>query len=707
MPEYKNPIEVLERIEELREASRTIQSDIAMYGALGVAYAHGKHWKGMSNTVGGDVIIDQWDENWDIETREIRVVDNKIGPLLRKMQADLNPTKIESEVTTPQHLWGTRHNRLSTICERILNGVEEDAGFTRASKYASFMRCIHGSYLIVAELAQKKQSISTDIARNPDGTPVEVNDQWIRWTTAPLTDLVWDPSNVNPDLAEHDVLMLDQIKTVEKFEAMFGPVEDYGIDRDSLPTVEELAPYYSRAADLTGTSLHLSYSTFKKSKAVRFTTLLERDPRDPTTWDRCFFVVDTSSKEVKGRGKVLNFDNPVSPFGHHGRHIFKIDCFPRADSLSGAGAPHVMMTTQDLINMLRSIQFQAISAQVHGQWLVDKQTVDPDEFMNKLNSGTGSVLQWDSRGPENRKPPQMVSMGNVDNNLLLMTNDLVNGMRDQVHLTGSNLGIGKTHVPQQYAMRLMEEAGSVKDLIIQSDVRVYSDLLKVTLGTIRSIMDKPNRMLKRLIDLHGVTQNDIKVFHELDPKLIKLTVRAREKSITSRSLVEREQQLSQALQMQTITPQEYWIGMATEIKQPILDIHDQMVSWCNRSIEQVVNGEEWQGVSAIDPSLFKYCVNKALMGLDYVIPEDRIIIERLNRAVLMQLTVSAETSAAEQSVIQGVQQQNQQPQLQGEPSIPGPQPGVSLGQGGPPPESINPQTNPIGAAGGLPLGLSS
>ena len=705
MAKYANPQELLEQISDLRDATRTIQSDLAMYAALGVAYAHGKHWKGMSNSVTGDVIIDQWDENWDIETREIRVVDNKVGPLLRKMQADLNPTRIEAEVTTPRHLWGMKHNQLSNISERLINGIEEDASFTRAAKYASFMRCIHGSYLLNAELAQKKQAISPDIATNPDGTPIEVNDQWMRWTAAPLTDLVWDPTNLNPDLAEHDILMLDQIKTVEKFESMFGPIEQFGISKDELPTVEELAPYYTRAADLTGTSLYLSYSTFKKSKAVRLTTLIDRDPRDPTSWDRCFFVVDTSSKEVKGRGKVLNFDNPGNPFGHHGRFIQKLDCFPRSDSVSGAGAPHVMMTTQDLINMLRSIQFQAISAQVHGQWLVDKQTVDPDEFMNKLNSGTGAVLQWDSRGPENRKPPQMVNMGNVDNNLLLMANDLINGMRDQVHLTGSNLGIGKTHVPQQYAMRLMEEAGSVKDLIIQGDVRVYSDLLKVTLGTLRSIMDRPNRMLKRLIDLHGITQNDIKTFNELDPKLIRLNVRAREKSITQRSLVEREQQLSQALQMQTITPQEYWIGMATEIKQPILDIHDKTINWCNRSVEQIVNGQEWQGVSAVDPNVFKYCVNKALVGLDYTIPGDREIIERLNRAILTQFTVAAESAAAEQAAIEGGQPQ-EQPQAPEQPQLPSPPSGMGVGQGGAP-ESINPQTNPVGAAGGLPLGLSS
>ena len=253
-------------------------------------------------------------------------------------------------------------------------------------------------------------------------------------------------------------------------------------------------------------------------------------------------------------------------------------------------------------------------------------------------------------------------------------------------------------------MRLMEEAGSVKDLIIQNDVQTYSDLLKVTLGTVRSIMDKPNRMLKRLIDLHGINQNDIKTFYELDPKMIRLSVRAREKSITQRSLVEREQQLNQALQMQTITPQEYWIGMATEIKQPILDIHDKTISWCNRSVEQIVNGQEWQGVSAVDPNVFKYCVNKALIGLDYTNAQDRGIIERLNRAIITQFTVTAESVAAEQAAIQGGQQQ-EQPQAPEEPQILGPTPGISLGQG--PPESINPQTNPIGAAGGLPLGLSS
>jgi hypothetical protein len=346
---------------------------------------------------------------------------------------------------------------------------------------------------------------------------------------------------------------------------------------------------------------------------------------------------------------------------------------------------------------------------VHGQWLVDKQTVDPDEFMNKLNSGVGAVLQYDSRGPENRKAPQMVSMGNVDNNLMLIGSDLANGMQQQIHLSGANLGIGKTHLPQQYALRLLEEAGSVKDSIIQKDSKVYSELLKVTLGTVRSIMDTPNRMLKRLIDKHGFTPSDLKTLSELEPKLIRFNVGAREKSITTRSLQEREQQLQMALQSQTITPQEYWIGMAAEIKQPILNVHDDTISWCDRAVEQIVNGVEWRGVSAIDPVVFKYCVNKAVLGLDYTIPEDQQIIERLNRSVLLQFSVSAEAQRAEQAATQPPQQEMPQGGMeqQGPPPLSaGPSP-VSLGaepQGAP--ESINPMTNPIGAAGGLPLGLS-
>tara|TARA_R100000458_G_C8277969_1_gene253775 strand:+ start:1280 stop:3412 length:2133 start_codon:yes stop_codon:yes gene_type:complete len=706
---YKTPQELLDRIHDLREAHRMTRSDLAVYGALGVAYAHGKHWKGMSTTNMGDLVVDEWDENYDLQTRELRVVDNKVGPLLRRLQADLNPTRVEAKVETPRHLWGADANRLASVCEKLLLGIEEDAGFTKAAAHASFMRCIEGSHLLGLELSQKKQSLKGSAIKGPDGEPIEVNDKWLRWTTWPLTDLVWDPSNISGDLSDHSVLMLDQVKTVERFVEMFGPLEKYGLKEEELPTVEDLVPYYSRAAELTGTALHLSYSSYRKTKAVRLSTLLERDPRDPSNWPTCYFVVDASTDQVRGRGTVLNFDNPENPFGHTGRHIFKLDCFPRADSVSGAGAPHVMMTTQDLINMLRSIQFQAISAQVHGQWLVDKQTVDPDEFMNKLNSGVGSVLQWDSRGPENRKAPQMVSMGNVDNNLMLIGSDLANGMQQQIHLSGANLGIGKTHLPQQYALRLLEEAGSVKDSIIQKDSKVYSELLKVTLGTVRSIMDTPNRMLKRLIDKHGFTPSDLKTLSELEPKLIRFNVGAREKSITTRSLQEREQQLQMALQSQTITPQEYWIGMAAEIKQPILNVHDDTISWCDRAVEQIVNGVEWRGVSAIDPVVFKYCVNKAVLGLDYTIPEDQQIIERLNRSVLLQFSVSAEAQRAEQAATQPPQQEMPQGGMeqQGPPPLSaGPSP-VSLGaepQGAP--ESINPMTNPIGAAGGLPLGLS-
>ena len=75
--------------------------------------------------------------------------------------------------------------------------------------------------------------------------------------------------------------------------------------------------------------------------------------------------------------------------------------------------------------------------------------------------------------------------------------------------------------------------------------------------------------------------------------------------------------------------------------------------------------------------------------------------------MIMQFTVSAESMASEQAAIQSGQQQGQ-PQMPEQPKLPGPTPTVQMGQGGgPPPESINPQTNPIGAAGGLPLGLSS
>ena len=86
-------------------------------------------------------------------------------------------------------------------------------------------------------------------------------------------------------------------------------------------------------------------------------------------------------------------------------------------------------------------------------------------------------------------------------------------------------------------------------------------------------------------------------------------------------------------------------------------------------------------------------------------PGDRAVIEGLNRAILTQFTVAAESAAAEQAAIEGGQPQ-EQPQAPEQPQLPSPPSGMGVGQGGAP-ESINPQTNPVGAAGGLPLGLSS
>ena len=91
----------------------------------------------------------------------------------------------------------------------------------------------------------------------------------------------------------------------------------------------------------------------------------------------------------------------------------------------------------------------------------------------------------------------------------------------------------------------------------------------------------------------------------------------------------------------------------------------------------------------------------AVTGLDYTIPEDKEIIERLNRAVLIQFTVSAEAAMAEQQILQSAMPQQPGPAPEG---MPEGVPGMSVGQA---PESINPQTNPVGAAGGLPLGLSA
>jgi hypothetical protein len=695
---YNTDREVLERVSDLRRDAGPLRAEIACRICLAFRYNNGQHWNRIeARPDTGDIVDFPLDENWDPHAREIRVVDNRIAPLMRNMAARTHPTVLEASVQPPKHRRTMEVAKQARVAQNVLNGLDGMVGSTKVAQDASYHRWIAGSSLLNATLSRKSMKVPADAALNPDGSPVEIDDQWLRWEMLPLCDLIWEPSNLSPRLEDHNVLVVERILTQKTFEQRYGPVEKFGFKGDDLPKMSDMAPHYIAGSRIDGCGLFNSYRNSEGERALRVLTLIESDPRDPTHWPEHYVIVDITpfdSANERISGRVVNLSSAGTPFGNHGRSVFKLDAFKTGDSVWSWGVPNVLMGHNDMINILRSIQFQQLTAAVFGHWLIDKRHTDKEAFISDLTQGIGGVVAWDSGGDKMSKPPEWVTPNAPSSEFVTLVSDISMGMDAQVHISQMNKGIGKTHVPEDITRMLLEESGAVLDIIITGDKQTYSDALKTLLGTIRKTADGPNRMLGVLRDEIGFTRGDLEQLHAIDPENIALRVEVREESITSRSVSERRAQLSEALQLQIIGPDEYILENAMELERPITAAHEKEIQFIHSLIIDIQEGEPFQGMPSLNQGLFESIARMAIHGLDLADPESHQKIALLEQAMEIQRQIALEMAQQ----MQGLTEQGTEQAAQGEgfstlPPLQGP------------PESINPISSPTGAAGGLPMGL--
>jgi len=366
MPEFKAPIDLLKYGAQLRRDHADMRAEVATRCALGQAYTNGRQWTSISASSGqaGNLVVDTWNEDWDPRSSEVRITDNRVGPLFRRIAADTNATRIESQVFPPQFQKTFESIDQAVVSQSILNSLSDDIGMTRIARSASALRWVAGSALIQLQLSSKKRKIPTNILRRADGTAVELNDKWVRWKVLPITDLIWDPTIISADLEDHSELMVEQVYTLKQFKQEYGDPKSYGLDVDKLPMIEDIAPFQIAAAGIggVGSQYYDSYARNRQAKGLRVVQMYFADPRDPTRWPINYTIFDTSADYDLDRvsGTVINFKDPTTPFGDHGRPIFKLDAFRRSDAVLPHGAPHVMMGDQDRLNLLESTKFQQL-----------------------------------------------------------------------------------------------------------------------------------------------------------------------------------------------------------------------------------------------------------------------------------------------------------------------------------------------------------
>ncbi len=692
---YANPRELLQRVAQTRRDHSSIRCRVAKEQCLALAYASGRHWAEMGvDRRTGDATVTQWDEDWSLRSSEMRVTDNRIGPLLRQMRASTNAAAVRAKVKPLEHDRGARFTDIARSAEMVLNGIEPVAGMTKAYRRASSLRWAAGSSLLVLQSVRKTAQMRPEVVVNPDGTPVSIDDSWVRWTRALLSDLIWDPQNTSPDLDDHEFLVLEQVKTLTSFEREFGPVERWGVDRRMLPQVGQIAPHYVSAASVAGSSIYGAYAAASSQPGLRLLTVLECGPDSaPGRFPCCWQVIDTTSSPTgvdDTNGIVMDWDNPYGKWGDVGRPVFKFDAFRRDDRVDAVGVPGVLMTHNDLLNIARSIQFQQMVAVVHGSWLVDRRAANRDEFINQLNSGVGGVLSYDSRDGA-VPPPQFVQPPPPDQTWPIIVADMAQTMMSAVHQTQQSLGVAKSHVPQDVQLALLQQSGVVVDQVVLDDGAELAVALRVTLGTTQRSIASGGGVLGHLRDNHGFDRTDVLNVLDIDPDRIGLEVRAVPSDLVARGSDQRAAEINNAMLVGHITPAQASIALASELGRPVIRQHAEMVDFSNSAIRMIVDGQDWPGLPSLPADVFAECVQLAIYRMR--LPQDAEAILRLQQAVQLQNAIAREN-----------------PELQSPQSAmsAGGRSQAASGSGGGgqgAPASIDPRASPIGAAGGLPLGL--
>lgn len=699
MSRYATPRELLEHVATVRREANVLRASCALRQCMSMAYCNGRHWQDARVDRGSNATsVVSWDDDWNLRSNEMRVTDNRIGPLFRQIRASTNAAGVVASVQRQEWDRGFEKDEIARSAKLLLDGLSQSAAMTIAYRGASSLRWTAGSSLIVMRTVRRTSRVPADVATHPDGSPVVVDDSWVRWRRAPTTDLLWDPANISADLDEHEILILEQAMTARAFEREFGPLSQWGLDAKMLPRMSAIAPHYVTAANVAGSSMYGAYAAQSSTPALRVLTVCEQSVDGaPGRFPCCWHIIDTSpssSANVESTGIVVNWDNPYGQWGGCGRPFAKLDAFRRDDRVDGDGIPSILAPANDMLNIARSIQFQQMVAVVHGHWIVDGRSVgSKEDFLAQLSDGVGGVLTYNSRDGQ-APAPQFVHPQPPDQTWPIIASDIVQGMMASVHQTQQSLGIAKTHVPGDVQMQLLENSGAVVDQVVGDDVEELSSLLAVTLGTMRRKFEQPNMALAHLRDQHGFDKDDLLNVLEIDPDSLGLVVRAEMSSIAGRSVAERRNEIIGAMQVGQITPMQASLALADELGRPIIREHKEAAEFARAGVRFVVDGHDWPGVPSLDAKVFESMAKSATYRLRLNDPDDVAVIQRLETAVQVQNRVAAENAGMQAPLLAtagGAPNNRQTAQ------------GAGGAQGAP--GSIDPTSSPVGAAGGLPLGL--
>ena len=663
---YKNPDELTSTVSEMREAASALRWQLARTIGVSQCYYLGAQnigggyiVSGPNSTTGRTLTRNNADTNPD--STRLRVVHNLVTKMIIKAAAATHPAKIEVEGTAPDFDPGIEATVKAQTLESLANISVDYSGFLQAAQDAQFNRVIAGVWGLGFFMKDSEREIDEQM----------VPDRCVKAFTFDPTRLILDTGEKSKDLLDHEVVVYEDVWTIDKVRRTFGAQIEMGsgeskpgkvyIEVDKMPRFGDLVAQEIEISNMSNGQLYQHYRTHSRSRATRVVQVHTKGS------DGRFGRMDVLIQDSRGKLIAVNFDNPESPFGGSGLPLALIHAHPRPGSMWSIGEGQMTKDAQDQVNLAASLFWRQLQRHGGPKLLADlrnfPQGTTEEQLNNRFTNAVGGVFAYQARTEKGVPPPNYLETPAPQPFIMDAIDRAQQHMREQTSRVQESSGLGaKTHIPYATTDRLLEEADQVLGIRVQTDAAVYTQLIQTLVATNINLVKAENPGLLGFLRTKGFGQDEFMVCLETDEYELGTELKVRESSVRFRSLAARQQSLENALDKQAITPMGYRAELS-EDDVPLTATDKRMFGAIRKRVDRLVRGEPWEPMALGEYN--EQCLASLREAMfDRRVERDPAAKQRVREAVWLQMESAYREQAMKAEAEAAANPQPQAPQEQ-------------------------------------------
>lgn len=584
---FSNEREVLEFVASREDETKTLRQALATQFAVLVSYYEGAHWVrsflGYTQTPTGRI----YNTNFRPDSGRMLVNDNEITKLVIKAAAATYPEKIYCDVFPPARDNGVATVKRMQVMEDLLNWGIDHSGYLQARRDANHMRGICGTWGVGLRLT------TADSPVEMDGQSLPLKTRKVEAFDFDATRLLLDPANRNRDLRKHEQVVFHDVLSGQKIKEMFG----LDIPKDELTPIGQLADHELQMSTFTEGRLYSRYRQWSRTPGAHYYQIHERGLDGQ--FRKCFYVIKTNRQT-----KIVNADDPSSPFGGDGLPFMLLYGHRRGDSIWGLSDAALLKEGQDKRNTLLTLLFRHIQKHSGYQWIADRRWFNQghrsndEDVRNGLTNAVGGVILGGASNDRNVSAPQLIQTPPPQPFIMDLVNQLGAGMRENVFRSEGNFGGTKSHVPDSSFKRAIEEAGQVLGIRVNEDITQGDEkLLPVLLGTLIDSVKGASPGTLVALQRDGFDNDDLGEIAATDAQNPPPDLRVRESTARYKSAEFKREMLTNAVEMQVVSPSEARLTLAADMDTPASDTDRYFLSEIRKAVDNMLRGGEYVPMS--------------------------------------------------------------------------------------------------------------